>query len=237
MSTTGSPPSQLVPVGATPSGGAAPAPGPQKPRATGWLTTFAIIAIALGAMTIVGGLANIVTPRFLAFQTNMMRDGSGESPAARAQAEMSQASIEIYGRYQGTVRANAVGGTLFGALLVVGGIGCLGLRRWSRWTATAGFVATLLLNLGTAPATFRMRAELAEVNNRHLQRIFDLGNAGKPEVQQVARTMGSFVRVTAKATTIGTMVVTVLVIAACLAGAIFMLHPRTRARFQPAPPA
>lgn len=235
MLTLGLPPSGPAP--AVPAGtGAAPSV-PNKARASGWLTAVAITAIALGAIDVIAGLTNVVAPRFLAFQTRTMTGTSTDNPVTKAQQEMNQATIEVYERHQGLIQVNAVGGTLAGALLIVGGIGCLGLRRWSRALLVVAFAAALMLNLGTAAPSVRMRGALAAVNTQHFERIMSAGNGGRPEVQQIARTMGSFVRVTGTLTLVGMIALMAVSALACVAGPIFLLHPRTRARFQPAQPA
>lgn len=209
---------------------------PKKPRASGWLTAFAITAIALGAIDIIGALTNVVAPRFLAFHTSTLTGSSANNPVAAAQAEMNEATIGVYERNEGLIRLNAVGGTVAGVLLIVGGIGALGFRRWSRGLLVAAFAAELTLTLGTAAPSVRMRVDLAAVNTQHFERMMAAGN-DRPEVQQLARTMGSFVRMTGTLTLVGLVVFIAVSALACVAGAIFMLHPHTRARYQPAPPA
>lgn len=226
----------LPPSGPAPAGVGAAVPVPSRARASGWLTAVAITAIALGAIDIIAGLSNVVAPRFLEFQTRTM-GASTDNPVTQAQHEMNQATLEVYQRHQGLIQVNAVGGTLAGLLLVVGGIGCLGLRRWSRTLLVAAFAAALMLNLATAAPSVRMRGALAAVNTQHFERLMTAGNGGRPEVQQIARTMGSFVRVTGTLTLVGMIALIAVSALACVAGPIFLLHPRTRARFQAAPPA
>ena len=209
----------------------------KKPGASAWLTAVAITAIALGAIDIVGGLTNVVAPRFVAFQARTLASTSTENRVAKAQHEMNQATIAVYERNQELIQVNAVGGSLAGALLIIGGIGGLGLRRWSRPLLVAAFAAGLIVNLGTARRSVQMRTELAAVNTQHFERVMAAGDSGSAELQQLARSMGSFVRVTGDLTLAGMVVWLAVSTLASVAGAIFLLHPRTRARFQPAPPA
>jgi len=207
-------------------------------RSSGWLTAFAITAIAIGALEIVGGLANVVAPRLLEFQANLFRDLPGANPATEAQLQMQQAMIAVYRSNSALCMVNALGGTPVGALLIVGGIGCLALRRWSRWLLLAAFTGALVLDLGTARGMVQMHRELAQVNADYFERTLQVGElANKPEVQKVTRAMGSFVRGTSSLTLVGVLGMIVVTALASAAGTIFLLHPRTRARFQPPPPS
>jgi hypothetical protein len=210
----------------------------KKARASGWLTAFAITAIALGALEIVSGLSNILAPRLLDFQAGLFRGVPGTNPAAEAQVQMQQAMIAVYRSNSALCVLNALAGSPVGALLIVGGIGCLALRRWSRFVLLGAFTAALMLDLGTAPGVVRLRMDLAQVNADYFERTLQVGAlANKPEVQQVTRAMGSFVRVTSSLTLIGVLAMIVVTAVASAAGTIFLLHPRTRARFQPPPPS
>ena len=236
-------------LGSPPTGtGPAPAPSSAAPsdettktkkvRSSGWLTAFAITAIVLGAIEIVGGLANVLAPRLLEFQANLFRDLPGTSPAHQAQEQMQRAMIAVYRSNSALCAVNALVGTPVGALLVVGGIGCLALRRWSRFVLLGAFTAALMLDLGTAPGVVRLRLDLAQVNADYFERTLQVGElANKPEIQKFTHAMGSFVRLTSSLTLIGVVALIGFTAIASAGGTIFLLHPRTRARFQPPPPA
>lgn len=209
-----------------------------KPRAGGWLTVFAVTAIGLGLLHTFGAVSKLATPASLDFQRRMLGSGPATDPASQAHAELARATREIFDRYRTVVLVTAATKIPVGVVLVVAGVACLGLRRWGRRLLAAGFTAGLLVELGLARPLYALQNEVMTLNEAFFERTMQsVSSAGAgTAVEQVTRTMDSFVRMSGTAARIGFLLLSAVAALACAAGALYMLHARTRARFEASAP-
>jgi hypothetical protein len=210
--------------------GSPAAPKPTKPRAKGWLLAFAIAAIAIGALDVFSGLSTAAAPALLRGQAKLVA-GMGDEAAARAQTEMFEKVAAVYDRHRTAVTVGAVARPLVGAILIIAGIGGIRLRRWGRRLLIGAFAATAIVAAGLGPELVRLQREVAAENAAQFERT--MRAVGETEAgRQVSGVMTSVMQTTGAAATITAIGLIVLVSGICVAGAIFLLHPRTGARFE-----
>jgi hypothetical protein len=120
-------------------------------------------------------------------------------------------------------------------LLVIAGIGGITLRRWSRKLLIGAFAASAILAIGLGPQLVQLQREVSAESAAHFERTMQaMRTAGGTDApQQVAGVMTSVMRTTTAATTIAAIGLIVVMVGICVAGIIFLMHPRTRSRFEP----
>jgi hypothetical protein len=209
---------------------------PRKARAKGWLLAFSIAGIALGAIDAFSGLSTAMAPAMLRFQSRVMAGLPDKTPAIESQNEMFEKTAAVYERHRSAVLVGALGRTTVGVAMIIAGIGCLSLRRWGRKLLIGAYLGGAMLAVGLGPEMVRVQKEVNAESTAHIERTLRRMSATGAN-QQVTDMMGTAMRTTGSFVTIAAIGFIVLMAAACVAGAVFLLHPRTRARFEPPAPS
>lgn len=193
------------------------------------MLAFAIAAIAIGALEIFSGLSTAAAPAIMRGQAHFVAGVGGEA-AAKPQVEIFEKTAAVYESHRTAVRVGAVARPLVGVVLIIAGIGAIRLRGWGRKLLIGAFTAAAILAAGLGPELVRLQSEVAAENAAHFERT--MRTVGETEAgRQVSGVMSSVMRTTSAAATITAIGLVVAIAGICVAGAIFFLHPRTRARF------
>lgn len=211
-------------------------PATPASRRPGLLTFFAIVAIAAGAMKGFGAASAVAAPRLLSAQQSFMKNmgaGASDTPVARAQAESQLQVQQAMVNHRTLTVLSASGAGLLAVGLLIGGIGCLSLRRRARPVLIAAFGWGLALNLAVAWPTLQMQMELAEINTRMITRIMqESALPGGAAAPAWIRTASSAVGAIGIAMSISMMAAYALFF---VAGMIYLTRPKVARLFQANP--
>ncbi len=197
---------------------------------------FSIAGIVVGVLELFTGLSTAAAPAMLRVQSQLISGGGQKElkPAVRPQVEMLERTAAVYERHRSAIRVNALARTAVGIAMIIGGIFCLGLRSWARKLLIGAFAAGAMVVIGLGPEMVRLQMEVTAENAAYFERVMREASDGKvvsPEVKKVTDVMGTVMKTTGSAATVMAVSMLALTAAACLAGAIFLLHPRIRVLF------
>jgi hypothetical protein len=146
------------------------------PRRPGWLTFFAIVAIAIGVLRAWEAASLVVMPRVLDAQQRWLdgvTPGRADDPIKQLNRENLRRIDDVYDRFAVAIRVLAVGNLMMALALIGGGIGVLSLRRRARPLLIAGFVLALALVVGTGGQVLQLERALSETARDNLQRSME----------------------------------------------------------------
>lgn len=228
-------------------GGAAPAQ-PQVQQGVpsgrpGWLTFFAVTAIVLGGLMITTIAGELGSEKLMKAQSAFMQDAAGSNPLRDIQLDMQAKIAAAMTEGRGPLRALAPLGALAALGLIVGGIGCMQLRRRARSLLLAAFALGLLFEGARAkPAVERQLAVTKVTQTSMAQMMESMGKRaapadvpsgqGKPPLPEgVQQFMGTAMNVATLAGMATALAMVVLKLTFLIAGLVYLTRPRVRALF------
>jgi len=208
----------------------------------GWLTFFAVTAIVVGGLIVLTAASELGSESLLTAQRAFLQktDQMAPNPMLQAQLDMQAKMAAAMREGRAFLTALAPLGLLAAVGLIVGGIGCLQLRKRARPLLLAALALGLIYEGARAKtATERQLAvtkvtqdsmmEMMNAASRRTDRPNDPPSNPAPQsVQQFVGTAASFATVAGMATALAMII---LKLAFLIAGLVYLTRPRVRALF------
>lgn len=216
--------------------------GKQAPSGRpGWLTFFAVTSIVLGGLVLLTIASELGSEKLMNAQAAFMRDSAGPNPLRDIQLDMQAKLLAATGQGRGLLKALAPLGALAALGLILGGIGCMQLRRRARPLLLAALALGLVYEGARAKPVLDRQLAVTKVTQTSMTQMMDAmdkrlanapsGQARNPAAQSVQQFMGtamSFATLAGMATALAMMI---LKLAFLAAGLVYLTRPRTRALF------
>jgi hypothetical protein len=206
-------------------------PAATKTTRPGLLTAVAITGMALGIIRVGWVAYMFAIGRIMALQTSLFEKQPGSALRdlqLETYRQMRQASEMFVSAHSG-VFLSAV---LFGAILVLGGIGCLKLWPRYRWLALVGFLGLLGGDLLVAPAEIAYQRTVSDLNVALMSKTFELANQINSGALRTMSAMSTSMQRLSLYMAIGWSGLRVGICAAC---AYYLARRTTKQVFEPAP--
>jgi hypothetical protein len=209
----------------------------------GWLTFFAVTAVVLGALMIVTIAGELGTEKLMKVQTALMQNSAGPDRLRDLQLDMQAKIAAAMAEGRGALQALAPFGALAALGLILGGVGCMQLRRRARSLLLAALALGLLYEGARAkPALDRQLAVTKVTQTSMAQMMASVGKRtapdgapagqGKPPLPEgLQQFMGTAMNVATLAGMATAMAMVVLKFAFLIAGLAYLTRPRVRALF------
>jgi hypothetical protein len=205
----------------------------------GWLTFFAITAIVLGVLTALAVASELGNEKLMNAQTAFLEKSGADGPLRDMQLDMQARMAAAMREGRPFLRALAPLGLLTAAGMIIGGIGCLQLRRRARPLLLAALALGLVYEGARAkPVLERQLAVTKATQTSMTQMIDSLGKRAAPgdspgarspeTIQRFMGTAMSFATLAGMATALAMMI---LKLAFLIAGVVYLTRPRVRVLF------
>jgi hypothetical protein len=233
---------------ATMGSGAQPPAQPGVPSGRpGWLTFFAVTAIVLGGLMLTTVAGELGSEKLMKVQSAFMQDRAGPNPLRDVQLDM-QAKMTVAMREgSGLLKALAPLGALTALGLIVGGIGCMQLRRRARPLLLAAFALGLIYEGARAKPVLERQLAVTKVTQTSMAQMVEAmgkrtapvdgparqaqGRARGPSSQTVQQVMGTAMNLATLAGMATALAMVVLKLTFLIAGLAYLTRPRVRALF------
>jgi hypothetical protein len=229
--------------------GQAPRPASGRP---GWLSFFAIAGIVLGALMALTVGYELAAGPLMTAQRDLMRDVTPQAGAlSELQLDMQARTMEIMARTRPPLVAIGPFGILAGVGMIVGGIGCLSLRRRARVILLGAFALGIGYEAARAKPAIDRQQQIAALTLSSMTKMMDattarnVARAQKGDVssqtahttETVQQMMATTMNAATVATVVFAVILTLLKIAFLVAGLIYLTRAPVRRLFAPAPAA
>lgn len=209
----------------------------------GWLTFFAVTAIVLGGLVLMTIASELGGDRLMKVQSAFLQDSGGSSPLHDVQVAMQAKMAAAMREGRGLLQALAPFGALAALGMIVGGIGCMQLRRRARPLLLAAFALALAYEgarvkpvldrqLAVTNVTQSSMAQMMDVMGKRVAPADAPGGPNKgPSPQAVQQFMGTALNVATLAGIATAIAMMILKLAFFAAGLVYLTRPRVRALF------
>jgi len=208
----------------------------------GWLTFFAVTAIVLGGIIVMTAASELGSDRLLTAQRALMQksDQLAPNPMLQAQLDMQAKLAAAMKEGHAFLTALAPLGLLAAVGLIIGGIGCLQLRKRARPLLLAALALGLVYEGARAKTTTERQLAVTKVTQASMMEMMNTatrrterpdgtpGNAAPQAVQQFVGTAASFATLAGMAAALAMII---LKLAFLIAGLVYLTRPRVRALF------
>jgi len=227
------------------TGGGAPAQVQQAVPSgrPGWLTFFAVTAVVLGGLILLTIAGELGSGKLMKAQTAFLTDSAGPNPMRELQLDMQAKLAAAMTEGGELLKALAPLGALAALGLIVGGIGCMQLRRGARSLLLAALALGLIYEGARAKPSIERQLAVTKVTQSSMAQMMDsmgrrTGPAAAPDgrgqsatPQAVQQIMGTAMNVATLAGMATALVMVVLKLTFLLAGLVYLTRPRVRALF------
>lgn len=209
----------------------------------GWLTFFAVTAIVLGSLVLMTIGSELGSEQLMKAQSAFMQGNAGPSPLRDLQLDMQAKMTAAMREGRSLLQALAPLGALAALGMIVGGIGCMQLRRRARPLLLAAFALALVYEGARAKPVLDRQLAVTKVTQSSMTQMFgamgkrtEPGDAASgpntgPSSQSVQQFVGTAVNVATLAGMATALAMMILKLAFLAAGLIYLTRPRVRALF------